>query len=211
MFGDERHGFNDVAEHFVADEVVEVHPNPTGFDPLASAQNLFIVFLRQFRVDAEQSVTVRARARATAPTLDTKYVIQHCHHRIVVQVFATGALHNEGDNGEPIRIRVAENFDGRVGVPCCDGAGKKIVFEFQNSVDTHSLFELKHETGSNGFNDRGSAGFFPVVRIAEIPVGCFVDVRDRATADNVRNSVAHKRAIDDEHAWCAGPANELMR
>src|SRR5262245_59872147 len=64
--GDQRNGANDVVEHCLTDEIVEVHADPAGLDALAPAGDLALERVGRLDVDAEQSMTVRTGARAAA-------------------------------------------------------------------------------------------------------------------------------------------------
>ena len=59
---DQVHGREDEFEHGIADEVVEVHPDPARLDPLAPALDLALELAGRFEVDPEQAMAVRAGA-----------------------------------------------------------------------------------------------------------------------------------------------------
>src|SRR4029453_10548618 len=48
----------DVGEDSLADEIVEVDPDPTRFDALAAARDLSLELVRCLEVDAEQSMAI---------------------------------------------------------------------------------------------------------------------------------------------------------
>ena len=58
-------GADDVLEHLLGDEVVEVDPHPAGLDALAAGGDLALVLVGALDVDAEQPVAVGARRRST--------------------------------------------------------------------------------------------------------------------------------------------------
>src|SRR6516225_3399307 len=63
------HRREDELEHRFADEVVEVDPDPAGFDPLTTSPDLPLEFVRALEVDPEQAMAVRSGTRATAARL----------------------------------------------------------------------------------------------------------------------------------------------
>ena len=83
---DEGHGGDEVVEHRVGEEVVEVDPHPTGLDPLASRGDLAREAVGLVEVDAQELVSVRAGARAPAAGLDAEQVVEQGHDEVVVQV-----------------------------------------------------------------------------------------------------------------------------
>ncbi len=78
----------DELEHRLADEVVEVDPDPAGLDALAAAGDLALELVRGLEVDPEQAVAVRARARAAAARLDPEQVVEQRDDEVVVEVAA---------------------------------------------------------------------------------------------------------------------------
>jgi hypothetical protein len=68
LSGDEPDGRDDVAEDRLGDEVVEVDADPAGFDALAAVGDLAFELMRTVQIGAQQPMTIRAGARATAGT-----------------------------------------------------------------------------------------------------------------------------------------------
>src|ERR1035438_8461270 len=90
--GHQPDGFDDVGEHSLGDEVVEAHPGPAGLDALAPMGDLAVELTRAVQVDAQQPVSIRARARAAAAGLDPEQVVQQGNHEVAMEVWpALGA------------------------------------------------------------------------------------------------------------------------
>ena len=111
----EVHRVEDELEDRLADEVVEVHPDPARLDPLAAAGDLALELVRRLEVDPEEPVAVRAGARAAAPRLDPEQVVEERHDEVVVEVPA-GVADDERDDGQALERVRPEDLD-RPGSP----------------------------------------------------------------------------------------------
>ena len=81
----------------------------------------------------------------------------------------------------------------------------------RGSLDADRLLEPEHEPGPDGPDDRGRAALFPGDRVGQVALVGRVDVLDGPAADHVGDAVAQQLAPHHEHAWRAGPADELVR
>ena len=88
---DERDGSHEEVEHGLADEVVEVDPDPAGLDALAAARDLALERVRGLDVDAEQPMAVRPGTRTAAARLDPEQVVEQRDDEVVVEVAAVVA------------------------------------------------------------------------------------------------------------------------
>src|SRR4029077_14788761 len=100
----------DEFEDGLRDEVVEVDAHPARLDALAAAVDLALELVRPLDVDAEQAGAVGAGAGAAAARLDTEEVVEQGDDEVVVQVAAV-VPHHERDDGQPVEVRVAQDFE----------------------------------------------------------------------------------------------------
>ena len=162
-------------------------------------------------VDAEQPVAVGTRARAAPSRLDAEDVVEQCDDEVVVQVTAARTAHDERHDRQALRIEVAQHLDGRVRVPCGDGAAEHVLLVRPDHVDADRILELEHQPGPDGLDDGRGAALLTMHGIGEIDVLGRVDVRHGPAAHHVRDGVGQQLASGDEHTRCAGAADELVR
>ena len=79
------------------------------------------------------------------------------------------------------------------------------------SVDPDGLLESEDEPGADRLDDGRGAALLAGDRIVQVHVFGRVDVLHGAAAGDVRDPVGEQFAPDDQHAWRAGSADELVR
>ena len=208
--GDQVDRIQDVVEHPLGEEVVEVHPHPARLDALASGGDLAFELVRPIQIDAEEPVPVRARARAAAPRLDPEQVVQERHDEVVVQVPLLVA-HDERHDRQPRQVVAPEDLDIGVLLPPMHRTVGERLLARADRLGADGLLELEHEARPDRLHDRGRAAFLTVLDVIEVPVLRRVHVRDRAAAGDARHAVAEEVPARDEHPRGARPAHELVR
>ena len=108
-FGHEVHRLDDVVEHALVDEVVEVHAHPARLDPLAAARSPARTGASA-PIDAQQAVPVGSGAGAAAAGLDAEQVVEQGDHEVVVQV-AASVLDHERDDRQALGVLVAQHLE----------------------------------------------------------------------------------------------------
>ena len=101
---------DDVVEHSLADEVVEVHPDPAGLDALATAGDLALERMGRLDVDPEQAMAVRPGTRAAAARLDAEQVVEQRHDEVVMEI-AVIVADRERHDRQARQRGVAEDLD----------------------------------------------------------------------------------------------------
>ena len=76
VWGDEPDCLDEVGEDRHGNEVVEVDADPARFDALAAVAELALEPMGTVQVDAQQAMSVGARARAAATGLDSEEVVE---------------------------------------------------------------------------------------------------------------------------------------
>ena len=172
---------DDVVEHGLADEVVEVHPDPARLDPLAAARDLALEPVRGLDVDPEQPVAVRPGARAAAARLDPEQVVEHRDDEVVVEVPPVVADRERHDR-QPRQRRVAEDLD--LGLVDQDAIARSMKSSSRARivVDADRLLELEDEPGPDRLDDRRRAALLAMLGVVEVDVLERVDVGDGAAA-----------------------------
>ena len=106
----QHHRRDDVAEHLVGEEIVEVDPGPPGLIPHNRARSP--ARTRDWSPDRSPGGDARTGPRTnTRPGLDPEEVIEYRDDEVVVQVPALRPPYDEGHDGQPIRLGVAEDLD----------------------------------------------------------------------------------------------------
>ena len=188
--GDEIDRLEDELEDGLADEEVEVHTNPARLDTFAAPGDLAFELVRALDVDAEQPVSVRACARATAASLDPEEVVKQGNDEVVMQVSPARCAHDERDDRETFgRVR-AENLDARVRVPARDCAPDEPFLAASDRLDAYGLLELEDESGADRLDDRRRPTLFALLNLRQIDMLGRVDVEDRAATRHRRHAVA---------------------
>ena len=187
------HGRDDVVTGGWGDKVVEVQPGPARFDALATVRDFPLEGMGPIEVDAEQAVPVWSRARTAASRLDAEQVIEQRHDIVVMQV--TGPVaQDEGNNGQPGRVRVTKDADLRVGSPGGQRLSPEPRFPCSDQIGTNGLLQLEDQPRADGTDDVGGAGFLPGHRVGEVLLLSRIDVGDGAPAWNRRYAVVHQRS-----------------
>ena len=187
--GDEIDRVEDELEDGLADEVVEVHPNPTGLDPFAAPGDLAFELVRALDVDAEQPMPVRASTRAPAASLDPEQVVEQRHHEVVMQVSSL-VTHDERDDRETFGRVGAENLDVRVGVPARDCSPDEPFLAAPDRLDSYGLLELEDESGANRLDDRRRPALLAMLDLRQVDVLGRVYIEDRPAARHRGHAVA---------------------
>ena len=138
---DQLDGRDDVREHGLGDEVVEVHADPARLDPLAAPRDLGAQLLGLIEVDPQQTVPVRSGARAPAARLDAEQIVEDRHDQVVVQIHPAGSTDHETDDRQPFSVAVAEDLDVRVCAPGLDGAPHEVLLMGTDDVHADRLLE----------------------------------------------------------------------
>ena len=208
---DEGHRLDDVAEDGLADEVVEVDPDPAGLDALAPRSDLALELVAAFQVDPEQPMAVRASARAAAPALDPEQVVEDRDDEVVVEVATLRPADDEGHDRQPLGVEVAQDLDAGVLVPGRHGPAQVVLLVRADDLRADRSLELEHQAAADRLDDRRRAALLAVDGIGEVDVLVGVHVGDRPATDHVRHPVRHQVAAHHEDARCAGSADELVR
>ena len=80
-------------------------------------------------------MAVGTRARAPAPGLDPEQVVEHRHDEVVVQEGAALAVHDEGQDREPLGLEVARDLDRRLPRPGGEGPTQEVLLAGADDVD----------------------------------------------------------------------------
>ena len=128
----------------------------------------------------------------------------------MVDVSTAGGTDGEGDDGEPIHSRVAEDVDTFVLAPVGNSPAEQLLFAGPDGVDSYGLLELEYQARPDRLDDRWGACFFTMHRIVKVDVLFRVDVGDSPTADDDRYGVREQRATHDEDTGRARTTDEFM-
>ena len=147
MLGDEEHRVDGEGEGGVAHKVGQ------GDARVPRAEHVVVLLLHQLGlycdrgglVDAEQTLRVRPRAHAAAAHLDAEEVVEEGDDKVVVQVEPRGRADREGEDGQPLGARTAQEDDARVPSPRRDARGVDLVVSPANGLCGDRLLELEHE------------------------------------------------------------------
>ena len=110
---------------------------------------------------------VGTRTRATTTRLDAEQVVEQSHHEVVVKETLV-MPDQEGNDGQALRLLVAENTDPRVGGPAVDRAFHERVLELLDDVLANRGLELEDQAGTNRLDrgiENGRSGIYPVPAI----------------------------------------------
>ena len=209
MVGHEVHGADDEFEHRLRYEVVEVDSHPTGLDALATAGDLPFVFEAGLDVDAEKSVAVGTGARASSPALDPEEVVEQRHHEVVVEAALAVADH-EGDDREPIGVRVAENLDVRIGRPRFDGSADERLLPLPDGIDSNAFLEGEDEPRPDGPDDARCTALLAMLDVVQVAVGVGVDVGDGAAPGDGGHPIGEQLSPGHEQPGGAGSTDHLV-
>src|SRR5450631_4937019 len=124
-------------------------------------------------------MSVGAGARAAAASLDPEQVVEQRDNEVVMQVSPARRAYDERDDGQPLRLKVAQDLDGGLLQPRADGTLKVVLLVRSNDVHAHRLFQPEDQPGADRLHDGRSATLLAQCRVVEVTVLARVDVSHR--------------------------------
>ncbi len=213
LVGDELDRVHDEAGLEVVHRVVEPDAAPAGLDALEALAHPVAVQLRCRLVDAEQPVTVRARARTAGARLDPEQVVQQHGDELRVQVVAARIAQVERDDADaPARIGIAEQLDALVCAPALERPADQLLLAGLDALHADAALEFERQRGLQRLQHARRAGAFALLDVGDEVLVFGTHVRHRAAAAHARRQFAVVQAlVEDQHAARAGAAQELVR